>query len=95
MATIQEQYVETVKQAQDAVLTAVDAWTRTVKDAAGQLPIVPVPVDPNHVVDQVFDFAGTLLAAQRELAKNLVQTTTAVAETLKAGANRAAEAAQV
>ena len=95
MTTIQEQYTDIVKQAQEAVLTAVEAWTKTVQDAAGQLPVVPVPVDPNQVIDQAFDFAGTLLAAQRELAKNLVHTTTAVAETLKAGANRAAEAAQV
>jgi hypothetical protein len=95
VTTIQEQYTDIVKQAQEAVLTAVEAWTKTVQDAAGQLPAVPLPVDPNQAIDQAFDFAGKLLAAQRELAKNVVHTTTAVAETLKAGASRAAEAAQV
>jgi hypothetical protein len=90
--TVQEQYTEFVKQSQEAVLTAVDAWTKTVQDALGQLPGVPAKVDPEQVIDQVYDFAAKLLAAQRDFAKNLVQTSATVADTIKQGAARAAEA---
>jgi len=92
MANIQEQYTEIVKQSQDAVLTAVDAWTKTVQDAFGQLPAAQSTVDPNEVIDQVFDFAAKLLAAQREFAKNLVHTSASVAETVRQSATRATEA---
>jgi hypothetical protein len=90
--TLQEQYTDYVKQGQDAVLNAVDTWTKTVQDAFGQLPAVPAQVDPDQVIDQVYDFAAKLLAAQRDFAKNLVHTTATVAETIKNGAARAAEA---
>jgi hypothetical protein len=92
---MQEQYTEIVKQAQDAAVAAFDAWTKTVQDAFGQAPALPVPVDANQVIDQVFDFAGKLLTAQRDLAKTLVRTSTSVAETLRDGAAHAAEAAAV
>jgi hypothetical protein len=74
VTTIQEQYTEIVKQAQDATLAAFDIWTRTVQDAFAQVPTVPVPFDAHQVIDQVYDFAGTLLAAQRDVAKKLVDT---------------------
>ena len=93
MTAIQEQYTEIVKQSQEAVLTAVETWTKTVQDAFGQLPAATVPVDPNQLIDQVYDFGANLLAAQRDFAKNLVHTSTSVAETLRQGATRTAEAA--
>ena len=40
-------------------------------------------VDPQQVIDQVFDFATMLLNAQREFAKQLVATSTAAADSLK------------
>jgi hypothetical protein len=89
--TVQEQYADFVKQSQEAVLTAVDTWTRTVQDALGQLPTLPAKVDPDAVIDQVYDFAGKLLAAQRDFARNLVHTSVTVAETIKQGAARAAD----
>jgi hypothetical protein len=95
VTTVQEQYTEIIKQGQEAVLTAVDSWTKTVQDAYGQLPAVALPVDPNHAIDQVFDFAAKLLATQRDLAKNLVHTSTSVAETLRQGVTRTAETAGV
>lgn len=92
MPTIQEQYTEIVKQSQDAALAAVDAWTNTVQDAFGKLPAAGLPVEPNQVIDQYFDFATKLLAAQRDFAKNLVHASTSVAETLRQGATPTAEA---
>jgi hypothetical protein len=92
MTTAQEQYTEIVKQGQDAVLAAVDTWTRTVQDAFGQLPTTP-PVKPEQIVDQVFDFAGKVLGAQRDFAKHLIATSTAAAENIRTGAAQATEAA--
>lgn len=93
MPTAQEQYTEIVKQSQDAVQTAVDSWSRTVQDAFGQLPTA-APVDPNQVIDQVFDFAGTLLGAQRDFAKHLVSTSAAAADTIRQTTVKATEAAK-
>jgi hypothetical protein len=96
MATAQEQYTEYVKQSQDAVQSAVDTWTKTVQDAFGQLPstlpTTPTSIDPEQVIDQVFDFAASLLGAQREFAKNLVHTSTSLAETVRQSATRTVEA---
>jgi hypothetical protein len=93
--TIQEQYTEIVKQSQEAALTAVDAWTSAVQDAFGKLPTglpaARLPVEPNQVIDQYFDFATKLLATQRDFAKNLVHASTSAAETLRQGATQTGE----
>ena len=82
MPTPQEQYAEVVQQSQDAVTAAVDAWTRAVKEAFGQVPALPTQLDPNQVVDQVFDFAEKMLAVQREFARNLIKTSASIAESV-------------
>lgn len=91
MATVQEQYTEIVKQSQDAVLSAVDTWTRTVQDAFGQVPTPTTQVDPSDVIDQVFEFATKLLAMQRDFAHNLVKTSSAATDALRQGAAQTAE----
>ena len=78
----QDQYNEAFKQTQDTMLTAVDAWTRAFQQGLSQLP-GSVPVDPAQVIDQVFDFAATLLNVQREFAKQLVASSTATADALR------------
>jgi acetyl-CoA carboxylase carboxyltransferase component len=89
MATLQEQYTELVQQSQEAVLAAVDSWTRTVQDTYQKFPAFPAKVNPNQVIDQVFDFAEKLLELQRDFAKNLVTASASVAETVAAqGARR-------
>ena len=92
MTAIPEEYTEIIKQSQQAMLSAVEAWAKNVQDAFGKLPAVPQPVDPEQVIDQVFDFAQKLLAAQREVAKNLVHTSTQAAETIRQTATRTTEA---
>jgi hypothetical protein len=82
MTTTQELYTEPFKQAQDTMMTAFDAWTQAFQKGFGQLEGA-VPVDPQQVIDQVFDFATLVLNAQRDFAKQLVGTSTAVAESLK------------
>lgn len=92
MATAQEQYTEMVKQSQDAVLTAVDTWTRTVQDAFAQLPTASSRVAPDQVIDQVYDFAGKVLDMQRDFAKNVLHSTATVTDSLRDTANRTVDA---
>jgi hypothetical protein len=82
MPTPQDQYVDTFKQTQDTVMAAFDSWTQAFKQGFGQLPGAG-SVDPQQVIDQVFDFATMMLNAQRDFAKQLVATSTAAAESLK------------
>jgi hypothetical protein len=82
MSSPQEQYAETFKQTQETMLAAFDAWTHAFQQGFGQLS-GGAPVNPQQVIDQVFDFATMLLNAQRDFAKQLVATSTAAAETLK------------
>ncbi len=91
MATLQEQYLEVMQQSQQAVLNAVDSWTKTVQESAGTLPTGPAQVDPRQVVDQVFDFAEKLLEMQRDFARNLLQSSAALQENL---AQQSAQAGQ-
>jgi hypothetical protein len=78
MTTIQDQYTELLKQGQDAALAALQTCKKTFQQALDQLPH-PGPVSPEHVIDQVYDFAGHLLNAQRDLAKQVLATSTAAA----------------
>ena len=80
--TSPQQYTETFKQTQDTIVSAFDAWTKAFQQGLGQLPGAGA-VDPQQVIDQVFDFATMLLNAQRDFAKQLVTTTTAATESLK------------
>jgi hypothetical protein len=81
----QDQYNEAFKQTQDTLLSALDAWTHAFQQGLSQLP-GSVPVDPTQVIDQVFDFADTVLKVQRDFAKQLVTSSTATAEALRSGA---------
>jgi hypothetical protein len=90
MTTIQEQYSELIKQGQDASRTAIEAWTQTFQQAFGQLSGSGL-VRPDQVIDQVFDFAGHVLNAQRDFAKQLVATSTTIAEKARDGVSQATE----
>ena len=92
MANPQEQpYTEMVKQAQDAMLTAFETWTRTFQQA-----LSTAAPDREHLIDQRFDFVGKLvnaqLNAQRQFTKQVTASGTAVAETVQAGAAHMTEA---
>ena len=83
MSTPQE-YSQAFKQTQETMLSAFDAWTHAFQQGLGQLPGVGAsPVDPQQVIDQVFDFATMLLNAQRDFAKQLLTTSSAAAESIK------------
>ena len=89
-----QQYTETIKQAQDAMLAALETWTRTFEQALDELSAA-APVR-EQLIDQGFVFIGRLvnaqLNAQRQLAKQLAASGTAVSKTIQAGAAEIAEA---
>jgi hypothetical protein len=90
----EQQYTETIKQAQDAMLAALETWTRTFQQALDPLSAA-APVR-EHLIDQGFDFIGKLanaqLNAQRNLAKQLAASGTAITETVRSGAAEITEA---
>lgn len=75
MANPQDQFIALAQQTQQAVLNAVESWTRTVQQAVGQTPMSAGGANVEQVIDQVFDFAVKMLEMQRDFAKNLVHTT--------------------
>jgi hypothetical protein len=96
----QDQYMEAVRQSQDAVASAMQAWTDGVqklmsgaatpgKPGAPGMPAMNLP-RPVDVVDQVFDFAQAMLEAQRTFAKRLVEAAGTAAEQTQAATERAA-----
>ena len=82
MTTVQEQYAELIKQSQDASIAAIETWNRAIQQAFGQLPTA-APINPEQVIDQVYDFAGQVLSAQRDLAKQVLATGTAATEKVR------------
>jgi hypothetical protein len=72
MASPTEQYTESLKKSQEAVLEAMQAWTKNAQSAFST-PVAGLtgPKSADQVIDQVFDFAEQMLAVQRQFAKNL------------------------
>ncbi len=68
---LQEQIFELVKRSQESVLDAGRSFTDSVSDMA---PADTAAVD--DLIDRVFDLTERVLAAQRDLAKQVVQTVT-------------------
>jgi hypothetical protein len=93
MATVQEQYAELFKQGQDAALAALETWTGAIKQAASQLP-TPSLVGPEQAIDQFYDFAGQVLNAQRDLAKQVLATSAAAADKVREGVTKATQSHQ-
>ena len=74
----EQQYLDAVREGQQAIVDAVEAWSRNVEHLSGSHPPVPgAPELPTaqEVVENAFDFAEQLLAAQREFARNLLEAT--------------------
>jgi hypothetical protein len=72
----EQQYLDAVREGQQAIVDAVEAWSKGVEHLAGSYPPDPgAPELPTaqEVVENAFDFAEKLLAAQREFARNLLE----------------------
>ena len=72
MSSPTEQYTASLKESQQAVIDAIEAWTKSAQS------VFSVPAgglggekSSDQVIDQVFDFAEQMLAVQRQFAKNL------------------------
>ena len=78
MSSPAEQYTESLKKSQQAVIEAIEAWTKSAQGTF-TMPAAGLSGDKgaDQVIDQVFDFAEQMLAVQRQFAKNL----TAIAAT--------------
>lgn len=76
--TAQNQTLDFVRQSQDAFVEAVQVWSDSVNRLMGTTQERAASANdlpkPDEVVDQVFDFAESLLAAQREFAHNVMRT---------------------
>ena len=72
MSSPADQYNESLKKSQQAVLDAIEAWTKSAQNAFS-VPTATLagPQTPDQVIDQVFDFAEQMLAVQRQFAKNM------------------------
>ena len=83
MTQPQDQYRNLVQQSQEAFQNAVETWTKTVQDTMSSTGVpTAAPVDPQQVVDQVFDFAERMLAMQKEFTHQLIQNSVALQQTL-------------
>lgn len=68
----QEQYLETVRQTQNAYVDAVSAWARNAEGITPSVPGFDSLPNTQDVLESSFDFAEQLLHAQREFARNLL-----------------------
>lgn len=75
LTAAQEQFLESVRQGQDAVIEAVRVWSDATFKAVSATPLPDVPADPPKPAELVaggFDFAERLLAEQRAFAERLL-----------------------
>ena len=94
MSSPQDQYAESLRKGQEAVVEAVESWTKTAQSVIGaQLGGSSGPFDPNQVIDQVFDFAEQMLAVQREFAKALAAPAASAGEVARKQTASGGEAA--
>jgi hypothetical protein len=71
MSSPSEQYAESLKKSQQAVLDAIETWTKSAQSAFSATSLGQAGQKADQVIDQVFDFAEQMLAMQRQFAKNM------------------------
>ena len=80
---LQAQILDSIRKSQDAVVDALKTWADAVHSVTPSLPVSAVPFadklpKPKDLVEDAFDFAAQLLAAQRKYAEDVLQITTSV-----------------
>jgi hypothetical protein len=88
--TIQDQYTDTVRQAQQSWSGVVQSAADNVQKAFAQ-PTPFTTIDPSEAIDQVFDFWEKTLEVQRDFAKQLAGASIAVGERVRAQAETVRE----
>jgi len=82
---LQGQILDSIRRSQDAVVDALRTWAEAVHSVTPSLPVSAVPFadklpKPKDLVEDAFDFAAQLLAAQRKFAEDVLQVTTSVVD---------------
>ena len=82
---LQAQFLDSIRKSQDAVVDALRTWADAVHSLTPSLPVSAVPFadklpKPKDLVEDAFDFAAQLLAAQRKFAEDVLQVTTSVTD---------------
>ena len=82
---LQSQILDSIRKSQDAVVDALRTWADAVHSVTPSLPVSAVPFadklpKPKDLVEDAFDFAAQLLAAQRKFAEDVLQITTSVVD---------------
>ena len=82
---LQGQIIDSIRKSQDAVVDALRTWADAVHSVTPSLPVSAVPFadklpKPKDLVEDAFDFAAQLLAAQRKFAEDVLQVTTSVVD---------------
>ena len=82
---LQGQIIDSIRKSQDAVVDALRTWAEAVHSLTPSLPVSAVPFadklpKPKDLVEDAFDFAAQLLAAQRKFAEDVLQVTTSVTD---------------
>jgi len=82
---LQAQFLDSIRKSQDAVVDALRTWAEAVHSLTPSLPVSAVPFadklpKPKDLVEDAFDFAAQLLAAQRKFAEDVLQITTSVVD---------------
>jgi hypothetical protein len=82
---LQAQILDSIRKSQDAVVDALRTWADAVHSVTPSLPVTAVPFadklpKPKDLVEDAFDFAAQLLAAQRKFAEDVLQVTTSVVD---------------
>ena len=82
---LQGQILDSIRKSQDAVVDALRTWAEAVHSVTPSLPVSAVPFAdklprPKDLVEDAFDFAAQLLAAQRKFAEDVLQVTTSVVD---------------
>jgi hypothetical protein len=92
MSSPQDRYADVMRSNQEALLGAVESWTKNLQNTFTGAMAPAVSADPNQVIDQVFDFAEKMLEVQREFAKNLASASAAATGAVRQQAESAGEA---
>ena len=82
---LQAQFLDSIRKSQDAVVDALRTWAEAVHSLTPSLPVSALPFadklpKPKDLVEDAFDFAAQLLAAQRKFAEDVLQVTTSVVD---------------
>jgi len=86
-----KQYTDLVQQSQEAMLSAVETWTKTMQEAFSAVPTTAGQFDPSESVDKIYDFTEKVLEMQRDFTKKLISSSAAAAESARTSVTDAAQ----